>query len=303
MSYFLVHVGQSGCHCEREQPSSMEDSAAPSEGDANDTSKESPRVIDIAPKGDAVLDVTFETSKETLRASRKATQPRAGQKSAPPRPVLKSTIRLAYRVEVNTLKKQSKYFDNLLGDTRFEEARTVIEALKALSLRNAKPEDLDAKDLPWIKIVDDDEATRSAGREAVFSDLLRILHGKDVITKPPTMLYVTNLAVLADQFLCTGPVSRYLNTGIKFKWPVTQGRAPREGGLRITAGTEEVIRQKILASWLLDQPTKLHAATRELLLYGSHQWSPYAEPEESRGATWWDLQDDLESKQVVYPYN
>ncbi|EON96290.1 putative hydroxyproline-rich glyco protein [Phaeoacremonium minimum UCRPA7] len=279
----------------------MEDSAAPGDGDATEgPSKDSIKVIDVAaPKGDAVLDVTFETSKETLRATRKATQPRPGQRTAPPRPLLQSTIRRAYRVDVAILKKQSKYFDNLLGDTRFEEARTVIDGLKALSLRNEKPGELDASELPWVKIIDDDEATRSAGREAVFADLLRILHGKETEVKPPTMLYVTNLAVLADQFLCTGPVSRYLNTGIKFKWPVTQARAPREGGLRINAATEEVIRQKILSSWLLDQPTKLHAATRELILYGSHQWSPYAEPDESRGATWWDLQDDLESKQVV----
>ena len=90
----------------------------------------------IVPSGDVVLDVTFETSRETLKSTRKATQPRPGH--APVRPVLKPRIRFAYRVDVDVLKKQSKYFNNLLGDTRFQEARTIVAAFKDMSLRNVK---------------------------------------------------------------------------------------------------------------------------------------------------------------------
>ncbi|KAJ9133542.1 Hydroxyproline-rich glycoprotein [Pleurostoma richardsiae] len=272
----------------------MEEAAGAQDGDPADSSRDTlPRVVDIAPKGDAVLDVTFETSKETLISTRRSTQIRRGQTLRPSRPLLRATIRLAYRVDVGVLKKQSSYFANLLGDTRFEEARSVAKAFKELSLRNLKPADLEPKDLPWVSIIDDDEATRAANREVVFADLLRILHGRDVVTKPPSMLYVTTLAVLADRFICTAPVSRYLTTGLKFKWPVTP-KTLREDSASLTVAAEEVLRQKILVAWLLDQPPRLHTATRELILYGSHQWTAYPEDDASSKATWWDLQDDLE---------
>ena len=107
--------------------------------------------------------------------------------------------------------------------------------------------------------------------------MLRVLHGKETTAKPPTMLHVTTLAVLADRFDCTKPVSRALSTDLKFKWPAAQVRSPREDGSRLSLAAEEVLRQKILVSWLLDQPLKLHAASRELIVRGSSRWSVYEE--------------------------
>lgn len=292
----------------------MDESSEPSQNDDPSTSDPLPEVIIIATKGDILLDITFETSKSTLKATRKATpKPRPGQRDPlPPQPILKPQIRLAYRVDLATLKKHSRYFTNLLGDTRFQEARIIASRFSELSIRNEKPGDVDPAQLPRVNIVDDDEATRSAGREKVFSDMLRILHGLDPVSKSTTMLYAVTLAVMADRFACTAPVSRYLSTGFK-KWPATPQPKAREDGLSgLSLAAEEVLRQKVLVSWLLNQPTRFAMATRELVIYGSHRWSmDYAAEEDEyddisdpardsavsrQEAVWWYLPDDLEGK-------
>lgn len=274
-----------------------------------------PQVIIIAPKGDIILDVTFETSKSTLKAARAAIpKHRPAQRDPPaPQPLLKPRIHLAYRVDLSTLKKHSRYFTNLLTDTRFQEARAIESRFRDLSLRNEKPADVDSDQLPRVVIVDDDEATRSAGREDVFRDLLRILHGGGITTRPVTMLYVATMAVMADRFACAPTVSRYLATGLKFKWPATPQPKPSaevEGMTSLSISGEEILRQKALVSWLLDHPLKFQAATRELVLYGSHGWSavcdeedegtgpePVKQPESShRDALWWYLPSELEGK-------
>ncbi|KAK3344122.1 hypothetical protein B0T25DRAFT_318486 [Lasiosphaeria hispida] len=253
-------------------------------------------VVDIASDGDVLLDVTFETSKETLKTAKKATKPRPGQQVAPI--ILKSKFRLAYRVQLSVLKQQSKYFSNLLDDPRFSEARLIAAAFDRLSLRNVTPSEAAAEDLPLVKIQDDDEATLSAGREAVFGDLLRILHGNAPVTKPVTMQYLATLAVLADRFDCTKPVSKSLNASLKFKWLPTQTRLSREEGEPcLTLAAEETLRQKILVSWLLDQPLKMHAATREIIIFGSRKWAEFPDEEvEGCSSIWWNLPDDLEGE-------
>ncbi|KUI55285.1 hypothetical protein VP1G_02623 [Cytospora mali] len=295
----------------------MDEPSEPTQdGDASSpTSSDLPTVITIAPKGDVLLEVTFETSKSTLKATRKALpKPRPGQRDPPPpQPLLKPQIHLAYRVDLATLKKHSKYFTNLLGDTRFQEARTIESRFRDLALRGEKPSDLDAEHLPRVEITDDDEATRSAGREDVFRDMLRVLHGGGIVTRPVTMLYVATLAVMADRFACTAAVSRYLGTGLKFKWPATPSPKPSgevEGMASLSHGAEEVLRQKILVSWLLDQPVRFQAATKELVLFGSHRWSAGGAEEDEEDedaetdaatasrqeALWWYLPDELEEE-------
>lgn len=301
-----------------------EPSEPPQDGDSSlPTSLDLPTVITIAPKGDVLLEVTFETSKSTLRATRKAlSKPRPGQRDPPPpQPVLKPQIHLAYRVDLDTLKKHSKYFTNLLGDTRFQEARAIQDRFRDLSLRGEKPSDLDPEHLPRVEITDDDDATRSAGREHVFRDMLRVLHGGGVVTRPVTIPYVATLAVMADRFACAAAVSRYLSTGLKFKWPATPLPKPSgevDGMASLSLGAEEVLRQKILVSWLLDQPVRFQAATKELVLFGSHRWSAEGAEEEEeipenspadaatasrQEALWWYLPDELEGKCPPPPFS
>lgn len=297
----------------------MDDAPEPSQNDDPSTSPV-PEVIAIAAKGDILLDVTFETSKSTLKATRRATpKPRPGQREPPaPQPVLRPRLRLAYRVDLATLKQHSRYFTNLLGDTRFQEARAVTARLEELSLLNEKPGEVEPGRLPLVRITDDDEATQSAGREKVFGDMLRILHGQDTTTRPVTMLYVVTLAVMADRFACTAAVSRYLTTGLKFRWPATPAPRIREDGLSgLSLAAEELVRQKLLVAWLLDQPPRFGTLTREMVIYGSHRWaadnlaeqSDDGEPDAGKDAAaarqeavWWYLPDGLEGKCPPSPF-
>lgn len=264
-------------------------------------------VVDIVPDGDLLLDVTFETSPETLKAARKAANPRPGQKTTPP--TFKAKTRVGYRVQLAVLKQNSKYFDNLLSDTRFSEARSIEASFQQLSLRNVNPSKADLADLPVVKILEDDEATRSAEQDSAFGDLLRILHRKQSTSassaRAVNMQYLAVLAVLADRFDCIGIVSRYLSA-LKYKWPATQTRLAREDGPALSLAAEETLRQKILVAWLLDQPPRLHTAARELIMYGSRRWSPSFEVEEETEdpppAAWWDLPDDLEREVPYFIY-
>lgn len=277
----------------------MDEAGGTPDDDSTDVSRKSePPVIDIVPDGDVILDVAFTNSKETLRLARKAAQPPSARKPATgASAVLKPQVRIAYRVRLGSLRQHSVFFDNLLADTRFVEGRAVIEALERLSLQGREARHAAPSDLPWVKIDDDDEATRSAGREVVFEDLLRILHGLGSAMKGSAgMQYMAVMTVLADRFVCLPAVSRYVFGQGQFKWPAEKVRPLAREDHRLLAH-EENLRQRILVAWLLNRPPNFHAATRDLILKGSVRWSLYREPGSPReGATWWDLKDNIESK-------
>lgn len=250
------------------------------------------KVIDIVPTGDLILDVTFENSKDTLKVARAVPKLTSRQTEPTPKP----RVHLWFRVDSSTLKRQSKYFEKLLGDTRFKEGKDLADAFVSLSLRNIKPAVADGKDLPRVKIIDDDEATRYAYRDSAFADMLKILHGKEATTSSIKMDFITTLAVFADRFDCTGPVSKFMSTSMKFKWPVTYKKPVSVEDASMSRATENTLRQKILVSWLLNQPVKFQAAARELILNGSCKWTAFPEEDDTGDATWWYLQDGLERK-------
>ncbi|KAM7183079.1 hypothetical protein V8F33_013817 [Rhypophila sp. PSN 637] len=263
--------------------------------------------INIVPDGDVVLDVTFDLSKETLKAARKANaiRPRpksASQEPVPAQPPLKANTRFLYRTHLSTLKQHSKYFTSLLGDPRFTEAKAITAAFEKLGLDGRKPSQADIKDLPRVKIGIDDEATQLAGQETVFGDLLRLLHGQVMMTDPPSMAYLSTLAVLADRFGCAEPVGKSLHGQLKFKsfkWPATQVRLAREeDGVALTRAAEDLLRQKIYVSWLLDLPLRFQKAIGELIMYGSRQWKDEEDEDglERNPAAWWYLPDELEDE-------
>ncbi|KAK5662843.1 hypothetical protein OQA88_6254 [Cercophora sp. LCS_1] len=250
-------------------------------------------IVEIAADGDILLDVTFETSKETLKAARKAAKPRPGQKDAPP--VFRPKVRLGFRVRALTLRQCSKFFDTQLDYTKFFEGRSIASAHERLSLQQVNPSEAPAGDLPLVEILVDDQATKSAGQETIFGDLMRILHEKEPVTKPLTIKYLATLAVLSDRFDCIGPVARGLHGRLNIKWPATHARLSREDGdSSLTIAVEETLRQKILVSWRFDQTTTFSEATRELVMYGSRKWSLALEEEEVDEAIWWGLPDGLE---------
>ncbi|CAK7222752.1 hypothetical protein SBRCBS47491_004966 [Sporothrix bragantina] len=378
---------------------SVNDNSIPAVNGSNGSTE---TVVVISPKGDVVLDVLFETSRdallETARALRK--KPGSAAATAAVRPPLKLKLPMAFRVETTALIKHSRYFANLLGDTRFQEAQAVKAGLAALALDDIKPGDADINRLPRVHIDDDDEGSRTAGRELVFSELLRILHwdgmispvvtvangdetpgaaekksppsspgvAKTKLTKaqqkpsaaraagswrekkpaavkeakpaqaptqprmpgsrwttemPPTLLELATLALQADRFACTKAVAAYVRA-LRLRFPQPIVRATRGDGSTSTGGNiaggssfpgmvnEEAIRQKVFVSWLLDQPIRFHAGTRELILFGSQRWKAALKggdeddtDGDARGnpaaqtphlPAWWDLPDGIESE-------
>lgn len=128
-------------------------------------------VVEIRSTGDVVLDVSFENS-NACNKSIPADSLRKLRTSKAPIP----SPRIFYRVRLDTLKKNSQYFKHLLGPT-FAEGASVIEAFEGLARQDLNPTEIDAGLLPRIKIVDEDVATKTLGREVIFGDMLRIIHG------------------------------------------------------------------------------------------------------------------------------
>lgn len=272
-------------------------SAEPADGDGDAASSTAASVIAIAADGDIVLDVTFETSKETLkklRAQLKSMSLASRSKNEPKTPP-STRLELAYRVSSEALKKHSKYFANLLSNPQFSEHRRITDSHAALIARGIQPAEAEAAELPRVEIVDDDQATQASGREVAFKDMLLMLHKLPISVTKLTMSYMTTLAIMADRFDCAATVAKSAGLGAKFKGPVTSTRAYFDEHGRATE-TENVLRQKLLISILLGQPTQLAAASRELILRGSAIWNVYHEPEEGKDAAWWHLPEGIEGE-------
>lgn len=236
------------------------------------------KVIEIRATGDVILDVTFENT----NACNKSIPSDAIHKLR----ALKGTIpslRLFYRVRLETLKKQSKYFSHLLGSDVFGEGREIKDTFSSLALQGLKPSEAEAIQLPRIKIVDEDDATRTMGRELVFRDMLQIIHGAEHLTKPISMTYLAILVIMGDRFDCPVPVTRYVTgTFGGFKYPQT-----------LDNNAEDTLRQKILIFYRTNQAARLAAATKELILRGSTRWAAYND-NPAFSTAWWDLPDGLE---------
>ncbi|KAK5997145.1 hypothetical protein PT974_02498 [Cladobotryum mycophilum] len=283
----------------------MGESAAPTsaDGDAPACAKiAGPDIIQVAEKGDIVLDVTFETSNETLKKSRKAaaaalatTRKAPGGSNATPPTNLQPKFKVAYRVSLAALRKHSQYFENLLSNDQFREARLIAETHRKLEERNVKPTEADSADLPWISITDDDEATKATGREHAFEDILRIIHQKPPKATRADMSVVTTMAIIADRLDCVHAVYGSININLKFGWPATSERALVDESGRPT-DVERNLRKKILVSWLLGQPMRLHNASRELIVRGSRLWSAYNEDDGGLTAAWWNLPEGIEAE-------
>ncbi|KAK6202015.1 hypothetical protein LQW54_009147 [Pestalotiopsis sp. IQ-011] len=283
----------------------MEDAAGTSaNGDASEPPNSTaalPRLVEITDAGDVVLDCVFENSKATLKSAKKqqaASRIATGQQPSSSAPVLRARARVGFRVELAVLRLNSKYFDRMLGDTRFKEAKTIEAAFHALSLRQADPGSAPVGDLPWVRIVDDDQETRLAHREEALGDMLRLLHGKEVANPAPTLDFAATLAVLADRFDCAPAVSKAIASGgLKIKWPVTQRKTPLTEDSKMSRSLENALRQKVLVSWLLNQPQRFQAATRELIMSGSVKWSSFREQDDGGDeAIWWYLPDGIEQE-------
>lgn len=241
-------------------------------------------LVEICGAGDIILDVKFENGKSVARLPPAQIGP---SKAALVRNVRSADTRKLYRVRLEKLTTASKYFDRLLGSDTFEEGRRIARIFKDNEIEEEMQRELHPSALPRISITDDDDSTRIAGREIVFGDMLRILHGDNIVARG-TLTYLAVLATMADRFGCCTIISKYVKSSKKFPWPQSYGAT--------TSNVEESIRQKILISWLLEDQVKFIAATKELIIKGSTHWTTEDRRSKDQEAIWWDLQDGLEAE-------
>ncbi|QSZ35015.1 hypothetical protein DSL72_007877 [Monilinia vaccinii-corymbosi] len=239
------------------------------------------RVLDIVNGGDVVLEVVFENTKACTKSIPKETIERL-RISKTPFP----SARVFYRVRLDVLKRNSKYFEHLLGSDTFGEGRAISAKFAELYLSGKDPSKLPAAELPRIQITDEDDATRTIGRETVFRDVLKIIHDIEHSSKVITLLYMAILVVMADKYDCMAKITRYIAGKLSnFRYPPTLDKT-----------TEEVVRQKILIFYHTNQALRLATATKELIIRGSSRWSIYDEADSNFLAAWWDLPEDLEAE-------
>lgn len=237
------------------------------------------RVIRIAKTGNVILDVRFENTRACTKSIPSETIQKLKMLNSP-----YPSTRVFYRVSLDVLKQHSKYFDQLLGSDVFEEGRTISSKFDHFTQENVDPSTLLASELPKIEIVDEDEATRTMGRESIFQDMLCIMHGEGHSSKSITLLYLAILVVMADRYDCMTTVARYITSKFSaFRYPQTLEKT-----------SEEVIRQKILVFYHTNQAMRFFPATKELISRGSSRWSIYEAIDSDFGAAWWDLPEDLE---------
>ncbi|RDW85855.1 hypothetical protein BP5796_04180 [Coleophoma crateriformis] len=247
-------------------------------------------VIDIRATGDIILDVTFEVTplweksiEGTLATDKMAKQ--AYKKSGP------SAVRKLYRVRIDTLKKNSRYFEHLLGSDVFQEGLQVREHLEQLKGSDNDPSSASAEILPRLKIQDDEDGTMTYGREKVFEDMLRITHGGSHVTdnKHIGLHYLTVLVTMGEAYECLEPVARYLKESqlARYKYPANS--------------TEETIRKKLLIFYLaklspLQANATFESCTKELVLKGSVRWYAVEDGSYQSTARWWTLPGGLEDE-------
>jgi hypothetical protein len=245
--------------------------------------EEEVNLIDIRATGDILLDVTFTNSHSvrTILALNSALPPRLSPFARPGLP----SDRALFRVRLDTLTKTSAYFSRLLTDARFQEATKISSTFDALKARGVVPAEAHPADLPRVAITDDDDATHVAGRAPILADLLHILHSGDATSKL-SIPYLAILAVMADRFDCAATVGRYIHGSKRMPWPQTYGT--------MNFANEELLRQKALVAWLLEDRVKFAAATKECVFRGSARWGGAGGMQSGQVGVWWDLPDGIE---------
>ena len=246
-------------------------------------------LLDFGLKGNILLDVTFSNTgcRRSILNLDSGQAPRFSNSANTSKTV--PGERVIYRVRLDVIKKASKYFERLLTDVRFAEAKIINSGLSGLQFKGINPEDAQPSELPLISITEDADATLISNRSGVFSDLIRILHGQDATSKL-SMPYLAILAVMADRFDCSSLVGRYARGSRRMPWPQTTGQQ--------TFATEETARMKVLVSWYLEDAVKFAASTKELVMRGSLRWA--GREEGDMLGVWWDLPDGLEGLLISF---
>jgi hypothetical protein len=256
-------------------------------------------LVEIRTTGDLLLEVCFRNTSQLYKSIPKDALLVLRAKKLPI-----SSPKIFYRVRLETLQKNSGYFKVLLK-SQFAEAVAVADKLKQLTESGLNPSEVEAHQLPCVKIVDEDTTTKTLGRENIFRDMLRIIHGavsvtqnalityfnlpsQEPLTTPFTMHCLTVLVLMADRYDMLPFISRHCQkTLLSHKYPPVP--SDKNG--------EETLRQKILVQLYTDKGPRFAASTKELILRGSLRWNGSDEPTGDEFQTlWWDLPFNLEAE-------
>ncbi|CZS97322.1 hypothetical protein WAI453_008543 [Rhynchosporium graminicola] len=237
-------------------------------------------VLDIRSNGDVLLDVQFLNDSDCTKSI-----PKDALRSLRTKKLPITSPRVLYRVKLDTIKKYSEYFKILLK-AQFAEGLEVAQVLAGLQASNQDVTKVEADKLPRIKIVDEDGATKTLGRELIFKDMLNIVHGSEPVTAPFNTQCITTLIILSDRYGFIAPVSRYMQKTLNaHKYPNT-----------LDKNGEEALRQRILIQFHTDQGMRFTNATKDLILRGSMRWSDTVEVSVDYQTIWWDLPYGLEAE-------
>lgn len=199
-----------------------------------------------------------------------------------------SDVGQAYRVSVATLRNSSAYFDALLDPNKFSEGAAVQRQLRELSRSHVDVAFLPTSDLPRVSISDLGQVPKAKPSELAFKLFLDILHNPTVSVSVPHLHFIAILALIADRFDATGPISLYvLNSGWKKK-PAKPDKN-RKSDLQI----ELLRRQKLLIGLLLGFQDWVYRYSSELIYQGSEKWKS-ALTDDDGGAPWWYLPHGVE---------
>lgn len=263
-------------------------------------------LVEIRSTGDVILDVLFKNTPGCTKSI-----PRGALGGLRTKKISIPSPRVLYRVRLETLKKQSAYFQ-IMCKPQFSEGMKLEEDLARLAELKIDPTEAEAEKLPRIKIVDEDVETKTFGREQVFRDMLRTVHGiavsevrpccfglqlannvwKDPLAAPITTQCLTVLVLMADKYNFMPTIAKTLaKIFANHKYPTPT--------LMSKNGAEEVLRQKVLVQHYTDQGIRFTDSTRELIVKGSVRWSGYEEDSSEFQTPWWDLPQGLEGGNIL----
>ena len=128
-------------------------------------------LVEVRTTGDILLDVLFKNTSQPFKSI-----PKDSLRELRVRKVPISSPRIFYRVRLETLQKHSGYFRGLLT-SQFGEAVAVAKTLAQIKESGQTPGEVEVHKLPRVEIIDEDTTTQTYGRENIFQDMLRVIHG------------------------------------------------------------------------------------------------------------------------------
>ena len=195
-----------------------------------------------------------------------------------------------YQVSVAVLRKASAYFDTLLDPAKFSEGAAVRTRLVELTKVYAEAESMPASYLPRIAISDIGQVSKERISKASFKLFLDILHHPRPPLPTPPIHFISILALFADRFNATTPISSYI---LEHDWK--KKLAKQDKSQKSELRLREFRRQKLLIGLILGFQDWVYQYSSELIYQGLEKGiSDSTDIDEE--APWWNLPHGVEGK-------